>query len=356
MKSPAWRGHRYVLAAAAVLALVLGAANVGAGDVTMSVTVTHTPASVAHTAVGATRVNLVAYPITLLNNGPSNATLVNLTLPDPQTCTPAGTGCGLDNPAVYASPDVIFLTIGDPSGTPSPIDPSACTRTDGTRTTTCSLGTIRPGAANAQTVTAVYRTPATGAALSFSPTVTVKSSNAQTSATHIFPTAPDVVLLGSPDGNGTYVKPGEGATVTTDPDNNPNAVNQDTYLPGNGMTTNASFGGAVNPKGIGAHIQESACGDGSCMGRAQVSVALTFTQQTPLTLFFRLDALATGGVRPTKITVTHTNDQNVTSVLTVCPKSGPIPADGCISGTVAYKDKDAGIAIKSLSNGDWRMG
>jgi len=343
--------------AAAVAGLIAGATtSARSGDITMAIDVDHTPGTVARTPDGATRLNFVAFPITIENNGPSNATAVNVRLRAPGVCTrQLDSSCTLDMPAVYAAFDSAFLAIG--TGSQSPI--TCAVESADPRTRVCSLGTIRPGPSNKRTLTAVYVTPANGDALSFVSEVFAKDGAVSTGAVHAFPPQTEIVPLGGQDGNGTYVKPKLDGDVTTDPNNDPTKVNQDQdpYLnSGNPMSTNASFKGGVNPNGVGALIQELAgsCSDGSCLGQqVSISIGLPYTQKEPLELFFRLDASVSsnGTLNAKKVTIEHDG-----TPLSVCPKTDPLPTAGCIFKTIDFKDKDAGVGVRSLSNGTWKFG
>ncbi len=353
------------LVALLTIAVLAGATSVRAGDISFNVSVSDTPDPVAWTPVGAANANLVAYPIVVENRGPSNATHVDVHLPSPQVCTfspaaPASaTACTKDAPAVYATLDSILLAVG--SGSPSDIT-SSCAD-EGTGGKVCSLGTVRADAT--MTVTGIYQTPAVGAGLTFTPSVTAKDGAVQTSAQHAFTDqnpeadgAGEWTTLGrTADQNGTYVKPNTGATITTDPNDNPNGA----ASPSNKHVSNVTINGGSNGKGVGALIREltpasgdPGCGATTCFPLGQlvrVNVGNGASFDPHLGLFFRVDALVTGGIASTKVRLWHEGFRVLN-----CPWTATgDPFGSCISGYVKFSDKDAGLLVDAPANGDWRF-
>jgi len=365
-----WPSRRLgaVIAAFALLAFAVlaGATSVRAGDIAFSVSVTDTPDPVAWTPTGSTSPNLVAYPIVIANGGPSNATRVQAHLPAPQVCTfidsdpgPATniTSCQALATPVYATLDSILKSVN--GGAQSDIT-ATCTA-EGTTGKVCDLGTIRAG--TTITITAVYVTPASGAGLTFSPSVTAKDGAVQTSAEHVF-TASDpeadgagewTTLGRTADQNGTYVKPNNGLTLTTDPNGDPNGA----ATSGNPHVTDATIAPGANSKGLGALIQElvrtpaDLCGGNPCIGqKVNISIGTGGPFTPNLQLFFRLDSSVTGGGDPKKIPLWH-ND----IVVLLCPDSGPLPLGGCLSQVPKkFSDKDAGYFVTTATNGTWKFG
>jgi len=319
--------------AAAVAGLIAGATTSSrAADLPISVNIT------ADTPDPAANGKLVAYTVNFANSGPNtinDATLV-----------------------VSAKSNLGTLAQVDSAPFVFPAD-GACTVDSANTTITCLYGHFRP---MSKTLTFVFVAPSAGSTLTLTATFRaneVTNDNPNSSHVDTISDTEDTALQASSDTfDGTYAKPTTGATVTTDSDT-AKLVNEGTYLSSsNQVSTKVTIDGQANPNGLGAAVQELAPAVTGTAWSEEVNTAVgnggPFTPR--LSLFFRLDASLTGGVLPKKITVTHILDNGQTVTLTVCPSSGPIPAAGCISGTVSFKDKDTGFSITSANNGTWKFG
>src|SRR5215211_2158187 len=318
--------------AAAVAGLIAGATtNAQSADLPIDVTIT------ADTPDPAAYGKLVAYTVNFANFGPNTINDATLIL------------SAKNNEGTFAQVDSAPFVF--------PAD-SACSPDLARTTITCSYGHFTP---QSKTLTFVFVAPSAGSTLTLTATFRaneVTNDNPNSSHIDTLTKQESTALAAVSDTfNGTYVKPTTGATITTDSDP-AKLETEPTYLnSSNKVSTKVTIEGLANPTGLGAAVQELAPVTGTAWSE-QVKTAVgnggPFTPR--LALFFRLDASLTGGVLPKKITVTHLLDNGQTATLTVCPSSGPILDAGCISGTVSFKDKDAGFSITSANNGTWKFG